>query len=134
MSTNGTSLVDDVAPPGPPAAKKATSRVAQISAKIKSVATATGEKSKLNLNQKRPAPVLPQEAKRGSERAQELNKYAAGKARGEVRCFCIDGNTSNEGVWIEWSKCWAAWGGSEEGMHPEPVSWQGIEQNVAGVC
>lgn len=86
MSGNGTSLVNDVSPVPPPAAKKAPSRVAQLRAKIKSVAVATGEKSKLATNQKRPAPVLPQEAKRGSERTQELNKYAASKAKGEVRC------------------------------------------------
>jgi hypothetical protein len=85
MSGNGTSLVNDVSPVPTAAPKKAPSRVAQLSAKIKSVAVATGEKSKLNANQKRPAPVLPQEAKRASERTQELNKYAASKARGEVR-------------------------------------------------
>lgn len=67
----------------PPISKKPT-RVAQLSAKIKSVASVS-EKSKSVSKQKRPAPDLPAEAKRVGERLQELNGYVASKARGEVR-------------------------------------------------
>ena len=80
-----TSLVDDI-DPGlqalPPAKKSASSRVAQLGAKIKSVATS--ERSKVSPSQKRPAPALPQEVAQGGERAHVLNKYILSKSRGEV--------------------------------------------------
>lgn len=95
MAANGTSLVNDVDPTpiAPPAAKKsATSRVAQLGAKIKSVATI--EKSRLPTTQKRPAPALPQEVQTGGERTHELNSYIRSKARGEVRLNCCNATIS----------------------------------------
>lgn len=86
MAANGVSLVND-GELGPqisaPPKRSATSRVAQLGAKIKSVAIT--DKSKPSPAQKRPAPALPQEVVSSNERTHELNKYAASKARGEVR-------------------------------------------------
>lgn len=85
MAANGSSLVNDVdqvslAPPVPK--KSASSRVAQLGAKIKSVATI--EKSRIGLSQKRPAPALPQEVQITTERSHELNRYILSKSRDEV--------------------------------------------------
>ena len=85
MAANGTSLVNDVESVPKVAAvpkRSATSRVAQLGAKIKSVATT--DKSKPSSSQKRPAPALPREVISSSERTHELNEYAKSKARGEV--------------------------------------------------
>lgn len=86
MAANGSSLVNDVeSSPQPLAAPKktASSRVAQLGAKIKSVAT-TDYRSKIAPLQKRPAPALPRSAAQSSERTHELNAYATSKAKGEV--------------------------------------------------
>lgn len=66
----------------PPPVKKPT-RVAQLSARLKSV-TALSDRVRSESRQKRPAPILPTEAKRGGEKPQELNLYATAKAKGEV--------------------------------------------------
>lgn len=87
MAANGTSLVNDVAvEPQPTAAsqkRSATSRVAQLGAKIKSVAIS--DKSKSSLKQKRPAPAPPQEIRVANDRTQALNQYATNNAKGEVK-------------------------------------------------
>ena len=62
--------------------KPAASRIAQIGKTLKSVPF-MGDKKKPAV-QKRPAPVLPSEARAASEKPLELNLYATAMARGEV--------------------------------------------------
>ena len=67
-----------------PASKAAPSRVAQISKKLKSSVPSVpfiGEKKKAAV-QKRPAPVLPSEARAAAEKPLELNLYATKMAKG----------------------------------------------------
>lgn len=75
------SFVND--PDPPPQAAKQPTRVVQLSKKLMAAAV-SGNKSKAARPQKRPAPVLPPEAKKAGELPQELNAYAASKAKGGV--------------------------------------------------
>lgn len=77
---NGSLVANGPAPP----AKPAPGRVAQLSARLKAVTQINiGERKKSNV-QKRPAPVLPSEARPPVDKPQELNAYVTAMARGEV--------------------------------------------------
>ena len=80
MANENGSLVTNGGPAPP--AKPPASRVAQLGARLKAVAIKS-DKRKEGV-QKRPAPVLPSEARGNADKPLELNQYVTQMARGEV--------------------------------------------------